>query len=106
MAILNPPRFLRSRSVTMSMRLGYLTGTWIVASLLVLLVFVQTVAKRDHPILFLATIAASTLADDVTRATAILAVLMAAGGGLQVRQGASGSTSAAAWRWAERRKAT
>ena len=95
----------------MSMRLGYLTGTWIFASLLVLLVFVQTVAKRDHPILFLATIAASTtagttLADNVTRATAILALLMAAGGGLQVRQGASGSTSAAAWRWAERWKAT
>jgi uncharacterized membrane-anchored protein len=57
---------------TMTMNLGYLAGTWIFLSLLVVLVSVQTVAKHYHPVLYWATIAASTttgtaLADYVTR---------------------------------------
>ena len=63
-------------TVTMTMHLGYLAGTWIFASVLVVLVFVQTVAKRYHPVLYWATIAASTtagttLADYVTRSLGI-----------------------------------
>ncbi len=49
-------------TVTMTMNLGYLTGTAIFASLLVVLVIIQTVAKKFHPWLYWATIIASTTA--------------------------------------------
>ncbi|OYY91088.1 MAG: hypothetical protein B7Y45_05220 [Sphingomonas sp. 28-66-16] len=49
-------------TVTMSMNLGYLTGTAIFASLLVGLVWWQISAKRFHPFLYWATIIASTTA--------------------------------------------
>jgi uncharacterized membrane-anchored protein len=49
-------------TVSMTMNLGYLTGTAIFASLLVVLVVLQTVAKKFHPFLYWATIAASTTA--------------------------------------------
>jgi len=49
-------------SVTMTLDWGYLTGTAIFLSLLVVLVIVQTAAKRFHPFLYWATIVASTTA--------------------------------------------
>jgi uncharacterized membrane-anchored protein len=47
-------------TVTMTMNLGYLTGTAIVLALLVVLVVAQIVAKKFHPFLYWATIVAST----------------------------------------------
>jgi uncharacterized membrane-anchored protein len=47
-------------TVTMTMKLGYLTGTAIFLSVLVLLVVLQIVAKKFHPLLYWATIVAST----------------------------------------------
>jgi uncharacterized membrane-anchored protein len=49
-------------TVTMTMNLGYLTGTAIFLPLLVVLVAVQIAAKRFHPFLYWATIVASTTA--------------------------------------------
>jgi uncharacterized membrane-anchored protein len=47
-------------SVTMTLNWGYLAGTAIFVSLLVLLVAVQIRAKKFHPVLYWATIVAST----------------------------------------------
>ena len=49
-------------TVTMTLNWGYLTGTAIFLSLLVVLVVAQTVAKKFHPLLYWATIVASTTA--------------------------------------------
>jgi uncharacterized membrane-anchored protein len=49
-------------TVTMTWDLGYLIGTTIFLSLLVVFVILQIVAKRFHPILYWATIVASTTA--------------------------------------------
>jgi uncharacterized membrane-anchored protein len=49
-------------TVTMTMNLGYLVGTLIFLSLLLVLVIVQTMAKKFHPFLYWATIVASTTA--------------------------------------------
>jgi uncharacterized membrane-anchored protein len=49
-------------TVTMTMNLGYLTGTFIFLSLLVILIALQITAKRFHPSLYWATIVASTTA--------------------------------------------
>ncbi len=49
-------------TVTMTMNLGYLTGTFIFLSLLVVLVVLQVRAKQFHPLLYWATIVASTTA--------------------------------------------
>jgi uncharacterized membrane-anchored protein len=49
-------------SVTMTLNWGYLTGTVIFLSLLVALVVVQIAAKKFHPLLYWATIVASTTA--------------------------------------------
>ena len=49
-------------TVTMTMNLGYLTGTFIFLSALIVLVLVQIRAKRFHPLLYWATIVASTTA--------------------------------------------
>lgn len=49
-------------TVTMTMNLGYLTGTAIFLSALVVLVVLQIAAKRFHPVLYWATIIASTTA--------------------------------------------
>ena len=49
-------------SVTMTLDWGYLTGTAIFLSLLVVLVVLQISAKRFHPLLYWATIVASTTA--------------------------------------------
>ncbi len=49
-------------TVTMTMNLGYLTGTAIFLSLLVVLVIWQIAAKKFHPYLYWATIIASTTA--------------------------------------------
>ena len=47
-------------SVTMTLNWGYLIGTAIFLSLLVVLVFWQVIAKKFHPFLYWATIVAST----------------------------------------------
>ncbi len=49
-------------TVTMTMNLGYLVGTAIFATALVLFVWWQIAAKRFHPLLYWATIIASTTA--------------------------------------------
>ena len=49
-------------TVTMTLNWGYLAGTAIFLSLLVILVVVQTAAKRFHPFLYWTTIVASTTA--------------------------------------------
>jgi uncharacterized membrane-anchored protein len=49
-------------TVTMTMNLGYLTGTFIFLSALIVLTIVQVRAKRFHPLLYWATIVASTTA--------------------------------------------
>ena len=59
-------------TVTMTMDLGYLTGTAIFLSVLVVLVVVQIAAKKFHPLLYWSVIVASTtagttLADFATR---------------------------------------
>jgi uncharacterized membrane-anchored protein len=85
-------------TVSMTMDLGYLVGTAIFLSLLVLLVALQIAARRFHPLLYWATIIASTtagttMADYATRSmgigytggSALLLVLVLA--------------SLAAWHW-------
>ena len=47
-------------SVTMTLNWGYLTGTAIFLGLLIVLVIAQILAKRFHPVLYWATIVAST----------------------------------------------
>src|SRR5690242_16448729 len=49
-------------TVTMTMNLGYLTGTAIFLTILIVLVAAQIVAKRFHPFLYWATIVGSTTA--------------------------------------------
>lgn len=49
-------------TATMTMNLGYLTGTFIFLSLLVVLVVFQIRARKFHPLLYWATIVASTTA--------------------------------------------
>lgn len=63
-------------TVSMTMKLGYLTGTAIFAAVLIALVILQVRAKRFHPFLYWATIIASTtagttLADYATRSLGI-----------------------------------
>lgn len=63
-------------TVSMSMKLGYLTGTAIFAAILIVLVIAQVRTKRFHPFLYWATIIASTtagttLADYATRSLGI-----------------------------------
>jgi uncharacterized membrane-anchored protein len=63
-------------SVTMTLNWGYLTGTALFLSLFVALVIAQIVAKKFHPILYWATIVASTtfgttMADFVDRSLGI-----------------------------------
>ena len=49
-------------TVTMTMNLGYLTGTFIFLAALLMLVVLQIRAKQFHPLLYWATIVASTTA--------------------------------------------
>lgn len=49
-------------TVTMTMNLGYLTGTFIFLSILLVLVVLQIRAREFHPLLYWATIVASTTA--------------------------------------------
>jgi uncharacterized membrane-anchored protein len=63
-------------TVSMSMNLGYLVGTAIFATVLIVLVAMQIAAKRFHPMLYWATIIASTtagttMADFATRSLGI-----------------------------------
>src|SRR5512143_2868895 len=52
-------------TVTMTMNLGYLTGTAIFLPLLAALVAIQMVARKFHPVIYWATIVASTTAGTV-----------------------------------------
>ena len=52
-------------AVTMSMNLGYLTGSLIFAAIFMVAVSAQIAAKRFHPFLFWAVIVATTTADQV-----------------------------------------
>ncbi|MBT9470842.1 MAG: hypothetical protein IV099_06615 [Phenylobacterium sp.] len=63
-------------TVSMTLNLGYLVGTAIFATILVVLVAVQILAKRFHPFMYWATIIASTtagttMADYATRSLGI-----------------------------------
>jgi uncharacterized membrane-anchored protein len=63
-------------TVTMTMDLGYLIGTAIFATILIVLIVLQIRAKKFHPLLYWATIVASTtagttLADFATRSIGI-----------------------------------
>jgi uncharacterized membrane-anchored protein len=63
-------------TVTMTMDLGYLVGTAIFAAILIVLIVLQIRAKKFHPLLYWATIVASTtagttLADFATRSIGI-----------------------------------
>ena len=49
-------------TVTMTMDMGYLFGTALFLSILVVLIFLQIAAKKFHPLLYWATIVASTTA--------------------------------------------
>lgn len=85
-------------TVTMTMKLGYLTGTGIFMAVLALLVWRQIAARRFHPFLYWATIVASTtagtaLADFATRSLGIGYT----GGSLLLL--ACVLASLAAWRW-------
>ncbi|MFK0300072.1 hypothetical protein ACIQTU_12745 [Brevundimonas sp. NPDC090276] len=85
-------------TVTMTMNLGYLKGTGIFMTVLVLLVWRQIAARRFHPFLYWATIVASTtagtaLADFATRSLGIGYT----GGSLLLL--ACVLASLAVWRW-------
>jgi uncharacterized membrane-anchored protein len=87
-------------TVTMTMNLGYLVGTVIFLSALVVMVTWQTLAKKFHPFLYWAAIAASTtagttMADFADRSLGI----GYAGGSLLLL--ASVLASLAAWYWSE-----
>ena len=63
-------------TVSMTMKLGYLTGTAVFTAMLAALVWAQIAARRFHPLLYWATIIASTtagttLADFATRSLGI-----------------------------------
>ncbi|HVZ98906.1 MAG TPA: hypothetical protein VG841_01185 [Caulobacterales bacterium] len=88
-------------TVSMSMNLGYLVGTAIFLSLLLVLVIAQIVARRFHPWLYWATIIASTtagttLADFADRSLGI----GYAGGSALLLTGVLASL--AIWYWSER----
>lgn len=53
-------------AVTMTMNLGYLVGTAIFLSFLIALIVIQTKTKQFHPVLYWATIIASTTAGTTT----------------------------------------
>jgi uncharacterized membrane-anchored protein len=85
-------------TVTMTMKLGYLAGTGIFMTVLAVLVWRQIAAKRFHPVLYWATIVASTtagtaLADFATRSLGIGYT----GGSLLLL--ACVLASLAVWRW-------
>src|SRR5690242_9041244 len=87
-------------TVSMSMNLGYLVGTAIFLTTLVVLVVLQIAAKRFHPFLYWATIVASTtagttMADFADRSLGI----GYAGGSLLLL--ACVAASLAIWRWSE-----
>lgn len=85
-------------TVTMTMKLGYLAGTGVFLSLLVVLVVLQIKAARFHPFLYWTTIVASTtagttMADYATRSLGIGYT----GGSLLLL--ACVALSLTAWRW-------
>jgi uncharacterized membrane-anchored protein len=85
-------------TVSMTMNLGYLVGTAIFASLLVVLVWAQIAAKRFHPFLYWATIIASTTAGTTMADFATRSLGIGYAGGSALLLGCV-VASLAAWRW-------
>jgi uncharacterized membrane-anchored protein len=87
-------------TVTMTMNLGYLTGTAIFLTLLVVLVAAQTAAKKFHPFLYWATIVSSTTAGTTMADLADRSLGIGYTGG-SVLLLACVSAALAAWYWSE-----
>src|SRR5437764_9889573 len=87
-------------TVTMTMNLGYLLGTAIFFSLLVLMVVVQIAAKKFHPFLYWATIVASTTAGTTLADFADRSLGIGYPGGSLVLLGCV-LVSLAIWYWSE-----
>jgi uncharacterized membrane-anchored protein len=87
-------------TVTMTMNLGYLVGTVIFLSALVVMVTWQTLAKKFHPFLYWAAIVASTTAGTTMADLADRSLGIGyAGGSLLLLAGVLASL--AAWYWSE-----
>jgi uncharacterized membrane-anchored protein len=87
-------------TVTMTMNLGYLVGTAIFLSTLVVLVVVQTVARKFHPFLYWATIVASTTAGTTMADFADRSLGVGYAGGSSILLAAV-LASLAVWYWSE-----
>ncbi len=87
-------------TVSMTMDLGYLVGTAIFLTLLVVLVVVQIVATKFHPLLYWATIVASTTAGTTMADFADRSLGIGYTGGSSVLLGCV-LASLAIWYWAE-----
>ena len=85
-------------TVSMTLNLGYLVGTAIFLSLLVVLVVWQVAAKRFHPLLYWATIIASTTAGTTMADYATRSLGIGYTGGSALLLGCV-LVSLAAWRW-------
>src|ERR1700750_1581860 len=87
-------------TVTMTMDLGYLTGTAIFLSLLVVLGIAQIAAKKFHPFLYWATIIASTTAGTTMADFADRSLGIGYTGGSAILLGCV-LACLAAWYWSE-----
>ena len=88
-------------TVSMTMNLGYLVGTAIFLSALAVLVIVQVVAKKFHPLLYWATIIASTTAGTTMAHFADRSLGIGYAGGASVLS-ACVVACLALWYWSER----
>ena len=86
-------------AVTMSMNLGYLTGTLIFAAIFLVAVSAQIIAKRFHPVLFWVTIIATTTVGTTMADFADRSLGLGYLGGSLILLGLL-LTSLATWRWA------
>src|SRR5204863_9130244 len=87
-------------TVTMTWNMGYLTGTAICVSALVLLVIAQIAAKKFHPFLYWATIVASTTAGTTMADFADRSLGIGYAGGSSILL-VCVLASLAIWHWAE-----
>jgi uncharacterized membrane-anchored protein len=87
-------------TVTMTMNLGYLVGTAIFLSVLIVLVMAQIAAKKFHPLLYWATIIASTTAGTTMADFADRSLGIGYAGGTSVLLGCV-LVCLAVWYWSE-----
>jgi uncharacterized membrane-anchored protein len=87
-------------TVTMTMNLGYLVGTAIFLSVLIVLVIAQIAAKKFHPLLYWATIIASTTAGTTMADFADRSLGIGYAGGTSVLLGCV-LVCLAVWYWSE-----